>query len=214
MSAPPTRPPRPPKPPRERSKLGRITFFAVLMVLGLLALIDVAAASVPVSAYFAAALATIGLGLLVGAWFGRARGLIMLALVATLGLAISSGVERFGGQVANSNYHPQNISQVADQYDFKLGDVTIDLRAVDFTGVQQTIAVTMDFGQVKVLLPDNVDTTSAIAVENGRAVAFGHEYAGQDVNSINVTNLGSDGTGGGTLQLNIQVKTGNVEVSR
>ena len=214
MSAPPTRPPRPPKPPRERSKLGRITFFAVLMVLGVLALIDVAAASVPVSAYFAAALATIGLGLLVGAWFGRARGLIMLALVATLGLAISSGVERFGGQVANSNYHPQNISQVADQYDFKLGDVTIDLRAVDFTGVQQTIAVTMDFGQVKVLLPDNVDTTSAIAVENGRAVAFGHEYAGQDVNSINVTNLGSDGTGGGTLQLNIQVKTGNVEVSR
>jgi len=72
----------------------------------------------------------------------------------------------------------------------------------------------MDFGQVKVLLPDNVDTTSAIAVENGRAVAFGHEYAGQDVNSINVTNLGADGTGGGTLQLNIQVNTGNVEVSR
>ena len=213
-SAPPPRPPRPPKPPRERSKLGRITFFAVLMVLGVLALIDVAAASVSVSAYFAAALATIGLGLLIGAWFGRARGLIMLALIATLGLAISSGVERFGGQVANSNYHPQNISQVADRYDFKVGDVTLDLRAVDFTGVQQDTTVTMDLGQVRVLLPDNVDTTAGVAVENGRAVAFGQEYAGEDTRSINITDLGADGTGGGTLRLTIQVKAGNVEVSR
>ena len=210
----PPRPPRPPKPPRERSKLGRITFFAVLMVLGVLALIDVAAASVSVSAYFAAALATIGLGLLVGAWFGRARGLIMLALIATLGLAISSGVERFGGQVANSNYQPQSISQVADRYDFKVGDVTLDLRAVDFTGVQQDTTVTMDLGQVRVLLPDNVDTSAGVAVENGRVVAFGREYAGQDTRSIKITDLGADGTGGGTLRLTIQVKAGNVEVSR
>ena len=70
------RPPKPPKPPRKKSKLTRITFFGVLLVLGLLALGDSAGARLPVSAYFAAALATIGVGLVAGGWFGRPRGMI------------------------------------------------------------------------------------------------------------------------------------------
>jgi hypothetical protein len=208
------RAPKLPKRPRERSKLGRITFFGLLMVLGLLALTDVAGASVPVSAYFAAVLATIALGLIIGAWFGRARGLIALALVATIGLVISSGVERYGGQVANSDYRPQNISQVADRYDFKLGNVTLDLRAVDFTGAQQDTTVAMNVGQIKVLLPANVDTTASVAMDGGRAVVFGREYNNNSVRALNITDQGSDGTGGGTLRLNIELKTGNVEVSR
>jgi hypothetical protein len=211
---PPPRAPKPPKPRRERSKLSRITFFAVLMVLGLLALIDVAGASVSVSAYFAAALATIALGLIVGAWFGRARGLIFLAVVATIGLTISSGLERFGGQVANSVYRPLNISQVADRYDFKLGNVTLDLRTVDFTGAQQVTTVAMNVGQIKVLLPANVDTTASVAMDGGRAVVFGREFDVNNGTPVNVTDQGSDGAGPGTLQLNIQLKTGNVEVSR
>jgi phage shock protein PspC (stress-responsive transcriptional regulator) len=215
-TAPPKPPktPKPPKPPKERSKLGRITFFALLMVLGVLALIDVAGASVPVSGYFAAALATIGLGLIVGAWFGRARGLIALALVTSLGLGIATGVERFGGQVANSDYHPQNLAQVADRYDFKFGNMTLDLRAVDFTGADQAITVAMNIGQVKVLLPAKVDTTTAVTMDGGRAVVFGHEYDNDSVKSIDVTDAGTDGAGGGTLRLTIQLQGGNVEVSR
>jgi len=208
----PTRTPKPPKPPREKSKLGRITFFAVLMVLGLLALIDVAGASVTVSAYFAAALATIGLGLILGAWFGRARGLIALAIITTLGLSISTVAERYGGQVANSSYHPQSLAEVADRYDFKIGNVTLDLRAVDFDKAQQDVTVAMNVGQVKVLLPPNVDTTATVTMDDGRAVLFGHEYTNTD--AINITDQGADGAGGGTLRLNVQLKTGNVEVLR
>jgi hypothetical protein len=197
-----------------RSKLGRITFFGVLMVLGVLALVDVAGASVTVSTYFAAALATLALGLIVGAWFGRGRGLIFLAVLATIGLTISSGVERFGGQVANSVYRPQNISQVADRYDFKVGNVTLDLRAVSFSDVPQDTTVAMNVGQIKVLLPANVDTTASVAMDGGRAVVFDREYDGNNVRSVNITDQGSDGAGGGTLRLNIELKTGNVEVSR
>jgi phage shock protein PspC (stress-responsive transcriptional regulator) len=210
----PARPPKPPKPPRQRSKLGRITFFALLMVLGVLALVDVAGASVPVPGYFAAALATIGLGLLVGTWFGRSRGLIALALVTALGLGVSTGVESFGGQVANNNYRPQTLAQVADRYDSKVGSMTLDLRAVDFTKAVQDTTITMDVGQIKVLLPEKVDTTAAITMDNGRAVVFGHDYNGSEVDSMNFTDAGTDGTGGGTLRLTIQVKAGNVEVSR
>jgi phage shock protein PspC (stress-responsive transcriptional regulator) len=213
QAAQPPKAPKPPKPPRERSKLGRITFFAVLMVLGLLTLADLAGISVTVSAYFAAALATIGLGLVVGAWFGRARGLIALALVAAFGLGVSTGVERWGGHIANSDYRPQSIAQVADRYDFTVGRATLDLRAVDFTGAQQDTTVTMKVGQVRVLLPDDVDTTAAVDVDEGRAMVLGHEWDGN--NTVQqVTDQGPDGPGGGTLRLTVQMQAGNVEVTR
>jgi phage shock protein PspC (stress-responsive transcriptional regulator) len=215
--APPPAPPRPPKPPkarRERSKLGRITFFMVVVVMGVLALMDVSGVDVAVSAYFAAALATIGLGLVIGAWFGRARGLIALALVACVGLGISSGAETWGGELGNSSYRPQSITAVADRYDFTIGTATLDLRAVDFTGPPQATTVTMKVGQLKILLPDNVDTTTTVRMDGGRARIFGHEWDGKALGSQELTDTGPDGTGGGSLRLTIELNTGDLEVTR
>ncbi|WP_041831901.1 PspC domain-containing protein [Actinoplanes sp. N902-109] len=212
--APPPAPPKQPKPPKERSKLGRITFFGLVVVLGVLAAIDNGGASVPVSGYFAAALATIGLGLVVGAWFGRARGLIALAVIAVLGLGISSGVERFGGKVANSSYRPQTLGALADRYDFTIGNATLDLRSLDFTGQTQAVTIAMRVGQVRVLLPENVDTSVNVAMDGGRASLFGQEHDGKDLGTQEITDLGPDGKGGGTLQLSVQMDAGNVEVTR
>jgi hypothetical protein len=72
----------------------------------------------------------------------------------------------------------------------------------------------MKVGQVKVLLPDNVDTTANVALDNGRAQVFGRQWDGKDVGTQAVSNLGADGAGGGTLRLNIQMDAGNVEVTR
>jgi phage shock protein PspC (stress-responsive transcriptional regulator) len=210
----PPRAPKPPKPPRERSKLGRITFFGLIMVMGLMAVLDMAGLSVPVSAYFAAALTTIAFGLIVGAWFGRARGLIALAVVATIGLGISSGLERFGGEVGNNVFRPTSLAGVADRYDFTIGNATLDLRRVDFTDEAQETTVQMKVGQIKVLLPPNVDTTADVRMSDGRAMIFGREWNGQDLSAQAVTDLGRDGTGGGTLKLIVEMNAGNVEVSR
>ncbi len=213
---PPMPPPvsRPPKPPRERSKLGRLTFFAVVVVVGVLAAIDMAGASIAISAYFAAALVTIALGLVVGAWFGRARGLIALALLTTIGLVVSTGAERWGGEVGNCVYRPDSLGAVADRYDFTAGNATLDLRGIDFTGQQQAVTVTMKLGQLRVLVPETVDTTATIRLENGRAMVLGKEFDGREVDGQSVTDLGPDGTGGGTLNLDLQLDTGNVEVIR
>ncbi|WP_433724989.1 PspC domain-containing protein [Actinoplanes sp. CA-051413] len=210
----PPRPPRPPKQRRERSKLGRITFFMIVVVMGVLALIDLSGVDVSVSAYFAAALTTIGLGLVVGAWFGRARGLIALALLSCLGLAVSSGAETWGGELGNSSYRPKTITAVADRYDFTIGTATLDLRAVDFTGKDQATTVAMKVGQMKILLPDNVDTTTTVRMDGGRARIFGREWDGKELGSQEVTDLGSDGAGGGTLHLTIELNTGDLEVAR
>ncbi|XVU26327.1 PspC domain-containing protein [Actinoplanes sp. CA-054009] len=206
--------PKPPKKPKERSKLGRLTFFALIVVMGVMAAIDMAGASIAVSAYFAAALATIAAGLIVGTWLGRARGLIALGLFATIGLFASTGSERWGDDVANSVYRPTTLAQVADRYDFTLGDATIDLRQIDFAGQQQTITVNMKFGQVRVLLPPTVDTTASLQVENGRAEVFGKTFEGESLNNEDLTDLGPDGAGGGTLKLDLRLDAGNLEVHR
>ncbi|MEV4404877.1 PspC domain-containing protein [Actinoplanes sp. NPDC049598] len=219
---PATYPPAPPAPPaakkpkkpKERSKLGRLTFFALIVVMGVMALIDTAGANIAVSAYFAAALATIGAGLIVGAWLGRARGLIALGLVTSLGLLAATGSERWGDDVANSVYRPTSPAQIADRYDFTLGDATLDLRQVDFAGQQQTITVTMKFGQVRVILPPTVDTTASLQVANGRAEIFGKTYEGESLNDEALTDLGPDGAGGGTLKLDLRLDAGNLEVHR
>jgi phage shock protein PspC (stress-responsive transcriptional regulator) len=214
-AAPAVRPPKPPKPPKERSKLGRLTFFAVIVVIGSMAAIDTAGAHIAVSAYFAAALATIALGLIVGAWFGRARGLIALAVLTSIGLFIANGVERWGGEVGKSVYRPASFAAVADRYDFTAGSATLDLRAVDFTGQNQTVTMTMKVGQMRVLLPADVDTTADVKINGGRAVLFGKEFAGNRTDTTqSITDLGGDGTGGGTLKLDLQMDTGNVEVLR
>ncbi|WP_067496079.1 PspC domain-containing protein [Actinoplanes sp. TFC3] len=206
--------PTAPKPPKERSKLGRITFFGVVVVLGVLAAIDNGGASIPISGYFAAALATIALGLIAGAWFGRARGLITLAVLVAAGMGISSAVENFGGQVTNNSYRPATVAAVADRYDFTIGNATLDLRALDFTGQDQNVTIAMRVGQVKVLLPDTVDTSVTVDVSDGRVNLFGQDHDGRDLGSQEISDLGADGKGRGTLHLSIQMDAGNVEVNR
>ena len=204
--------PKPPKPPKERSILGRLTFFAVVMVTGLIAALDMSGVDVEISAYFAAALVTTALGLIVGAWFGRARGLIALALLLCFGLGVSVGVEGLGQDWTPSVYRPATITAVADQYEFNVGNVTLDLRQVDFAGVTQHTVVDMKLGQLRVLLPPTVDATVEAGVEGGRLVLFGEEFS--DSAYRQTTDLGSDGTGGGTLTLDIRLEAGNVEVIR
>jgi phage shock protein PspC (stress-responsive transcriptional regulator) len=208
------RPPKPPKPPRERSKLGRITFFMIPLALGLVALLDQAGVSVEVSTYFAAALATIALGLVVGAWFGRARGLIALALLATIGLGVSSAGERWGGPLRDTYWRPVEISAVADRYETPVGDATLDLRQVDFTGQKQATAIRMGGGRLQVMLPPTVDVTINTDVDLGSSSIFGQRRDGANGVIGPIVNLGVDGAGGGELQLDIRVDAGNVEVTR
>jgi hypothetical protein len=211
---PPPKPPRAPKKPRERSALGRITFFLMLVALGVVGLVQAAGASVQVSTYFAAALATLALGLVAGAWFGRARGLIVLGLVTAIGLGVASGNEEWGGRITDNVWRPLDIRAVADRYETQVGDATLDLRAVDFSGLKQETTVQMRGGRLKVLLPPTVDVVATVGLEHGRARVFDREWDGPDMRPEVVGNSGLDGPGGGELRLNVIMEAGDVEVIR
>jgi len=68
----------------------------ICLAIGTLVIVDVAGASIAGTAYVAAALGVIGLGLVVGGWIGRARWLIIPGIILT-------GVLIFGTNVENWN---------------------------------------------------------------------------------------------------------------
>ncbi|SCL40056.1 phage shock protein C (PspC) family protein [Micromonospora rhizosphaerae] len=219
---PPAQPPAPaakaPKRPKERSPLGAVTFSLIFLALGVVAVLDLLDVfPVGAAGYFAAALATIGLGLLVGTWFGRARWLIALGLVtaAALGVAtVAESYDRVRGVDGNVTWAPTDYRDLAVRYENNFGDAVLDLRAVDFDKKDTQITVAVNFGEATVVVPPNVDVTTVADVNAGDATVFGRRSGGLHGRQRESTDLGPDGPGGGTLRLLIHVNAGNLEVTR
>jgi phage shock protein PspC (stress-responsive transcriptional regulator) len=211
-------PPRPPKPPRPKSKLGRITFSLLCLALGALAVIDLATGvRVPAEVYVAAALGVIALGLVIGAWVGRARWLIPIGVLLVIALGATTAVEHSShdiGQVDDVTATPTSVDEIAPSYGTEVGNIDLDLSQIDFTDHDVTIELTVGIGgNVNVTLPANVDTTVSADVHGGDLQLFDHHFSGLNQHE-DLTDLGSDGTGGGKLLLNTSVNFGNVEVQR
>ncbi|GIJ80169.1 Phage shock protein PspC (stress-responsive transcriptional regulator) [Micromonospora phaseoli] len=214
---PPTKVKRPKK-PRERSALGAVTFsliFVALGVVGVLDLLDVF--WIGASAYFAAALAVIALGLLVGTWFGRARWLIALGLVTAAALAVATVAEsydRVRGVDGAVTWAPTDHGSLAVRYEQSFADAVLDLRAIDFNERDTEITVVINFGEATVVLPPNVDVTAVAQVTAGDANIFGQRARGLENRLAETVDLGADGSGGGKLRLNLHVNAGHMEVTR
>ncbi|EEP71648.1 phage shock protein pspC [Micromonospora sp. ATCC 39149] len=215
---PPLPPAKPPKQPKERSPLGAVTFSLIFLALGVVAVLDLLdVVEVGAAAYFAAALATIGLGLLVGTWFGRARWLIALGLVtaAALGVAtVAESYDRVRGVEGDVTWAPTDRRDVADRYENNFGDAVLDLRAIDFDKQETQITVAINFGHATVVVPPNVDVTTLADVNAGDATIFGNHSEGLVGRLRESTDLGADGAGGGKLRLYIHVNAGDLEVTR
>ncbi|WBC19834.1 PspC domain-containing protein [Solwaraspora sp. WMMA2080] len=205
-----------PRPRKERSRLGTITFSMIFVVLGLVTALDLTdLAPTPPSAYFAAVLATIAVGLLVGAWIGRARWLIALGLTAAAAVGVSSLAESAKEAASEPMvWKPATYGQVDSRYQATFGDAVLDLRNVDFTDRQKDVTVSLSFGKLRVYLPDEVDVRTETDMNAGNASVLGHRWDGFEQGRRIVEDLGSDGTGGGELTLRIEINAGDLEVIR
>lgn len=216
VQAPP--PPKPPKPPRERSALGAATFSLIFMALGVVAVLDLTdTISAHPSTYFAAALGTVALGLLIGTWLGRARWLIALGLPLALALGVSSVVEHYDENVQTNGgsvlWQPASFDDLGDRYEQRVGDARLDLSQLDFTNRRQQVSVEMSAGRLEVIVPPTVDTRVDLEVNVGDALIFGRRYDGLG-NTSQIVDNGADGPGGGNLTLVLHVNLGSLEVHR
>jgi phage shock protein PspC (stress-responsive transcriptional regulator) len=210
-------PARPPKPPRPRSKLGRITLSVLCLALGVLAVVDIAGrVTVEPQVYIGTALAVIALGLILGAWLGRARWLIPVGVILTIALAGSATVDRVDNirQVDNIDVRPATVAEIQPEYRTEVGDVDLDLSNVQFGTERVAIEVRVGVGgNVTITLPPKVDATVGVDVQGGDLDLFGQHYSGLNQHK-QISNLGDDGAGGGNVDLTIDVSWGNVEVNR
>ena len=134
----PTPPIRPPAPPREKSILGRLTFGVMAIALGVLALLDNTTTLVDPATrhYLALAMTILGIGLLVGAFAGRAR---WLALVGLLGLPILFGSPALeydfnDWNAATVSQSPTTFADLDGMYEHSIGELVIDLRGLPCDG--------------------------------------------------------------------------------
>ncbi|GIL27585.1 PspC domain-containing protein [Actinocatenispora comari] len=214
---------KPPKPPKQKSILGRLTFFVLCLAIGALAVLAAAGLHVPVSAFFALGLVVLGGGLVFGAWRGRARWLIILGCVFALALPVAWFSENAQWDAPPQSrefspgdhvWAPQDVRSLRPEYNGSVGDSTLDLSNVDFTGQHEMVSVHNSVGDVKVLLPPNVDVTVTLEPGLGDATLFGQSVESPHNKTQERTDLGPDGRGGGTLELQIKDNAGDVEVTR
>lgn len=208
--APPTVPP-PPR-PEPRSSLGLATFSLVLIALGALAVAQALGVDVPPVAYPATVLGGTGIGLLVGAWFGRARGLIALGALGLVALGPASLATQFEGAWNSDGTPIRPTATLAPEYRYRTGELVLDLTALSPLGTYAT-KLSMGAGEIRVIVPATMDVVVDANLRIGELVLFGESSEGFG-NHRTVRNDGPDGPGGGTLALSIKHGLGHLEIVR
>lgn len=147
-------PPPPPAPPRPRSNLGALTLSAVALVVGGLLLARSAGADgVDAPVVLAVALLVTGAGLLVGTRWGRARGLIVLAVVLGLALAATDNVDR---RFSTSTGDRTWVVDGSSRQTLGAGTATLDLRPLAGTERELTVEARVGAGELVVLVPEDL----------------------------------------------------------
>jgi phage shock protein PspC (stress-responsive transcriptional regulator) len=206
----------PPPRPRDPRKRGPILFWFTLGLvavgLGALGILDLAGVGVADAAYPALALGLIAVMLLVGAFFGRAGGLIALGLVAALVLAGATVTDQWDGEQLLRS--PEFAASVDDDYWLNAGEVVIDLSQVqDVAGLAgRDIEIGAGLGRVEVVVPDGVDVHVDAEVGGpGDLSLFGEHESGINVNDEAFLD---GGTNAPRLELDVFVGVGEIEVTR
>ncbi|HEY6377831.1 MAG TPA: PspC domain-containing protein [Candidatus Dormibacteraeota bacterium] len=202
-----------PSPPvaRPRSVLGWVTAAVALLAVGTAALLDNAGVvSVSAGAGLALALIVIGLGLIVGAWCGRSRGLVVLGL-ALLPLAATAALIQvpLSGGTGDRTVTPATVADLQSDYRLGAGQLTVDLTHLDLGGATRSFTASVTLGQLTVVVP----STAAVDV-HGRAGAGELDLLGHIDNGARIeANAATPGSpGGGRLHLDVRVGLGQVRV--
>ena len=211
--APPVAPYQPPR-PKTGPRLFGITLALVAVALGALGLYDVSGGSVVDSAYPALALTVVGVMLLVGAWVGRAGGLIFLGIVASFALAVTSVLGTFKAMDLRDGQRidkaPTTAARVLDSYEVRQGQVSLDLSHV--TDPQaldgRVIHVGGTAAEVVVVLPRGVESDVTATSDGPGQVDLPDRHSG----GINTNLAGVYGTGSSTVTIDAHLAVGHIEV--
>jgi phage shock protein PspC (stress-responsive transcriptional regulator) len=200
---------------REPSILGRLVIGASALAIGVGLLLDnLGVVSMTPKGIFAVLLGIVGLGLLIGTWFGRARWLIwpgagLALLLATTAAVPFTPTGGFGDVV----WQPTSFKalQQDNEYKHSAGEVVLDLTKLNFGTKDQTVDADLGFGELLIVVPNDVNVLVEAHVQGGEMTIFGKGTDGWDVGDI-VYSRGEPHVG--PLRLETNVIFGTLTVQR
>ena len=194
---------------RERSGLGWLTIGAAMIGVGVASILDVAnVVGITLVQYLAIPLTILGIGMVVGAFYGRARWLFAPALLLTPFVLAASLIHvPFKGGSGDFTYRPATVAAVRSQYHLAAGQLTIDLRALKLTA-PLSIRATAAIGHVLVYVPQGSRLDIRGRAGGGEVDLFGLKYDGLYVD----VRRSYGPAEGQVLSLDLEASLGQVEV--
>ncbi|HZE37718.1 MAG TPA: PspC domain-containing protein [Stackebrandtia sp.] len=212
---PPAEPARPQPRPRNRSALGVVVFSLIVIELSTAATIGMLGGAVSLGSALAVAVVLCGIGLLTGAWWGRARGLILLGGVLALALcagtifAVNGPAVPFSVDtttVTDADAIPSRVSSIC-------GSSYVDLSGVSFPDDETSrISLNAWNADVTIKLPKDVDLAVDLEQQRSRVTLDSRGFGSSHVTGT--VSTGADGSGGGKLIVSGKVESGQLEVER
>ena len=193
-----TRPPRgTSRRPATHARRGPILFWFTLaliaLAIGVLGVVDVAGVAVADAAYPALAVGISGLMLLIGSVYGRAGGLILLGLLATVPMAAVTVVGQWEGERIRET--PATAAEVESSYEFGGGELVLDLTEVDDVEALdgQQISVEGGAGRIELLVPEDMNVRVTGRIDGPGAITlFGEQEGGFETSSRGLHDAGAD----------------------
>ncbi len=206
----PQPPPPPTRDPRRRGPL-LVWFTLALMALGVgvLGMVDVAGSDIPASAYPALATSIAAVMLLVGAFYGRAGGIILLGLVSATVLAGTTIGERI--ETDQTLVRPTVAGEVSGTYSQAAGELIYDFSDVrDLRELDgRTITLEQGAGRVEVIVPQGLDVVTTTSIGAGSARVFDTSRDGLGIDFTTRRDVADEVA---TVNLDVQVGFGEVVV--
>ncbi|MFF7633883.1 PspC domain-containing protein [Kitasatospora sp. NPDC008050] len=166
------------------------------------------------SSMLATCLLGLGLTMLVGVKFGRARVLTVPALLLTIVLAAGgTSATSVHASVGDRSWTPADAAAVQHQYALGAGDIALDLSAVDPAGGTVSTSVRLGAGQADVTLPPDVEANLTLHTVVG-SVHLPDRTLDGDVGTRQTVHLAPVGGAAskGTIDLDIVVDLGDIQV--
>lgn len=207
-----TRTPRAARRPRERSGLAPITLALVLLVGGgASAAASAGWAPLDVGQLAALSLALVGAGLLVGAWFGRARLLIVVGLLMVPVVFVTSLIDFPPAGTVGSSY--VDLDRPGELEDLRIlaGQVTLDLADYPFGAGREEAHLRVGAGSMTVIVPHDVRVDAHVTVRAGEAHVLGRFDSGFD---LAVDDIAGPQDSGKILDLTVEAGVGSVGIYR
>ena len=174
--------PRPRNPRRRGPILFWFTLALAALGVGVLGVLDLAGAPIADPAYPALIVGTCGVMLLVGAFYGRAGGLILVGMLAAVGLAGATIAQDVEG--ADITRRPLTAADVPSSLDTSAGEIILDLTDVaDLAALDgKHVELDADVGRIEVIVPAGLSVRVDANVDGpGHLELFGDERGGIEI---------------------------------